>query len=390
MPRTRKDDAQFEEPVVTQSEADVFEFLQDNQLESTVVEIYEKQKDGRYLQQERIDIDVIKSDPFNYLRENYDCPGTFMLRFKTHTHKYLKNITLYVGAGPRHLRQRASVIAEPTQQAAIATDFTKEVMFALLASLKPQPQPDMGSLLSGLAAIMAALRPQTNSDPAAMLTAMATTWSAVKPKESDSLSQFKEMVSLTRDLMPESGPKEENVYSIVKEVGNKIVDTFAPRPGGMQQPQQQQIAGNPAPVAPTTTSPREEEENIMLRWLKAQIAFLKEKARIGKPTEEWVEYLWNNQEEPGCQAILDLIDRGVSFEQVLQFDTEIANNPTLRSWFERLYTQLRTELQALDTSGSGGDAPDTGNHAGVVQNGLPAVPESPRPSGPPANPTKPR
>jgi hypothetical protein len=87
-----------------------------------------------------------------------------------------------------------------------------------------------------------------------------------------------------------------------------------------------------------------------------QISALKEKAKLGKNPEFWAEYIITNEEEPGCKALLYVIDNGATFEHLLTFDPEIAQNPQLTFWFRKVYDGLRSDDGNVDTAGKGGDA----------------------------------
>ena len=97
------------------------------------------------------------------------------------------------------------------------------------------------------------------------------------------------------------------------------------------------------------------------RWLRAQLMLLKQKARAGKDVHYWVEYLFENQEEPGCDAVFYALEHGATLEDLLQFDPEIGENLQLKAWFEKLYAELSTALnEDVDSPRKGGNAPDPG------------------------------
>lgn len=109
----------------------------------------------------------------------------------------------------------------------------------------------------------------------------------------------------------------------------------------------------------------------MERWIKAMLAWLKTKARSGKDPEFWIDYIFENQEEPTCESILKAIEQGATFDMLLQFDPEIAENSQLKTWFQTLYDGLYTELHpAVDTAGSSGDTADAPGNASAGTDAL--------------------
>ena len=57
-----------------------------------------------------------------------------------------------------------------------------------------------------------------------------------------------------------------------------------------------------------------------------------------------IDWMMENPEEPQWAAILGSIKQGATFEQLLQFDPEIATIPTLHAWFSTLYNGLHEEI----------------------------------------------
>jgi hypothetical protein len=210
------------------------------------------------------------------------------------------------------------------------------------------------------------------------------------------------MVSLTKDLMPDrQQPIEENMFTVVKHLGQQAIDTFSGRvnggapptvralpPGAQVAPPVRSIApssgaivpSNGTTVPPGGTQPGQAQQNFQ-DWIRAQLSYLKQKAIAGKGVDFWIDYTFENQEEPGCAAILAAMENGVTFDQLLQFDPEIAQNPALQVWFKTFYDEMRAEIDAnLDTARGTRNAADVGSHAPV---GAPGLPDdgSKKPSG---------
>jgi len=390
--KTKSIDPLFDTELPAQAEIDIEDFLEEWAPDTVVVEIYQYMKDGSRPHQERLGIEILKSDLYGYLRENYG-GGKFELQFKDRQRRIRKSLTVTVGAGPK-----AGQPVAPNGKPA-SNDYMSELMLALIASLKPAPAQDLGSMMTGLAAMLSAMQPKTQPDSAAaMLQAMATTFTSLKPKETDSLAQFKEMVTLTKDLMPDSKqPIEENMYTVAKELGQKALDAFSGRAGGeapralppgaqvappvrmIQAPAGNGVTGQPG--APTEApKARTQQENIQ-DWIRVQLGFLKQKAAANKDAGFWIDYIFENEEEPGCAAILAALEGGASFEDLLQFDPDIAQNPALNTWFRTLYDGLRAEVdKVLDSAGRSGDAGHAGSDAKASTSGQPDD-GSPKPSG---------
>jgi hypothetical protein len=109
-----------------------------------------------------------------------------------------------------------------------------------------------------------------------------------------------------------------------------------------------------------------------------QLHYLKQKALADKDVEAWIDYIFDNEEEPGCAALLYAMRQHVTFDQLLQFDPEIAQNPKLTAWFKALYDGVLSEINApVDSAGPSGDQ---GNPKG---NGTPSAGGGPGAGSPP-------
>jgi len=368
---------------MTRSEIDIEDFLDEWAPGTSVVEIYQMLKDGSRPHQERVGIDILKEDLYGYIREHFGA-GKFLLQFKDAQRKIRKILVVDVAAG----KPIAPPLVVGPSSYNSNDSFNRELMLALIAAIRPQPAPDMGTLLAGLGAILAAAKPATMADPSAMLGATVQAFAALKSASTseDWMEKAQKMIAMAKDLAPGGGePKEENFYSLLKDVGKVVAEKLAPAPNGSRPlgippgavPVVRALPGENRPSVPPENfmesmgsngkinPPPEESPDMRLeQWLRAQLQFLKQKANAGKDVEFWIDYVFENQEEPGNQAILEAIRRGARFEHLLQFDPEIGQNPLLKSWFEKLYEALRTELHAdVDTPRTGGDASDAGGDA---------------------------
>lgn len=103
----------------------------------------------------------------------------------------------------------------------------------------------------------------------------------------------------------------------------------------------------------------------MQKWIAAQLAFLKSKAQAKKDPEAWIDYILDNDEEPGCRAIITALSLGATFENLLAFDPEIAQNPELLAWFKTLYDGIASEIR---NAGDVDSARAAGDSSNVVSN----------------------
>jgi len=289
--------------------------------------------------------------------------------------------------------QKAGKVDMPTMQLDFLRDQMAQQQTLILALIQgmqgSHQQVDIGSILQGMAQMQQATKPNAVADPATLLTAVTSAFSVLKGAagEGDLMEKAQSLLGLAKELAP-SKDHDDNLYSVVREIGNKVVDTFGGREAGSREPR-----SNPAKPAalPPAPAPQQQEEDVMQRWIRAQLDFLKHKAKAGKPVEFWLDYMFENQEEPGVAAILNAIQSGATFDHLLAFDSEIRDNPALRSWFERFYLELRGELlnpgpPAMDTAGPGRNDSNAPNYAstGAASQPDPGSPQSGAGAGKPA------
>jgi hypothetical protein len=111
-----------------------------------------------------------------------------------------------------------------------------------------------------------------------------------------------------------------------------------------------------------------------------QISLFKEKAKAGKDPGFWIDYVFENAEEPGIQAITYAIreyhiKQNIPFDNLLAFDPEIAENPQLLVWFREVFEGVKAGLLQgdVDSGGEGGDPRDVVSNAGSSSPGQPPV-----------------
>ena len=372
-PRTKAtvaDEILEETDEFSRTELEYAEFLDEVGDSSATVYVYRISKSGQTAWCDTTTVDGVKD--MEMLYDAYG-PGKYKLCFRTPDRKWAGRKTVIL-ADKKENPQPASNYGGGGNSGELKEAYEKQHAL-LLAVLAGQKGPDIGALMAGIGAMIGALKPATpTSDPANMLTAMITAFKELKGSAGGlDLAQLKDVLAIANDLKP-GGEKEDNVYSVVKDVGNRIVDAVSGRGNGnaVAVPQGARLLEEAPAVRSvesqisSATQPQESQEQLMQKWLTAQIRLLKDKAKLNKDPGVWVDYVLDNPEEPGCRAVLMALERGAAFEHVLQFDPEIAQNPQLAAWFKTFYDELHAEILNDDTRGPGGNAGDAGNHAGGI------------------------
>lgn len=353
----------FEGSAQAEDVAEYSRFLEDLGDSQATVTIYRFPRTGTTL--DWCENTTIDQAPLEIIKDKHG-PGKYRLNFRGPS-GYLGCKTVSIAAP--YLEPSAAIRSNGNGN---QTGLDRELLTVLIANLRPQPQIDMGSLLQGLAAV----QPKPVAfDPATMLAAMVAAFTAMKPSDSpkdDMLEKLPKVLEIVRAFTPES-KGEENLYTVAKDVGTKLIDAIRPRsvlPATIEQP-----------TNPTPQQSIEDPEAMFQKWLLAQLQFLKTKANAAKDPAFFADYILDNDEEPGNNAILTALERGASFENLCQFDLDIATNPLLNNWFRQLYENLSTKMstaddaeKALDTGRPGGNVPDPPAHA---ESGSPALRETP-------------
>lgn len=364
-PRAPQEEEELLDP--TPTELDIEDFLLEWAPQTAVVEIYRRKEDGSMPHIKRVGMDILRADLYGYLRDKFG-NGKYILQFKDANKRIVKNLTVDVEGAPA---------LAPQGNGTGGGTFLEQLLLTMIANQRPAPPPpplDMGALMTGLGTVLAALRPQ-GGDPAAMLAAMAQTWASLKPPEGGGVKQALDLISAAKDLVPGGAKEDDSWPGLIKEGVSAVASVFSarmatpppaagnPRPPGIP-PGAVPVAQIPASIPETQPAPPNDPEEILKQWILAQLDFLKKKARAGKNPEDWVDYVLDNREEPGCAAILEAMRRGATFQHLLTFDPEIGKDPVLAGWFQEFYEDLHAEFKkAMDTGGPGGDAPDPGGDA---------------------------
>jgi len=363
-------------------EKDFLDFLEEIGPSASVVEVYRVPKSGDAEWMDVVSFDIIRDGGQGYIRETYG-PGKYRLMFKNSGKKYQGHKTIIIGALP----------LAPAQL--VNTNGAHDTRFDFLTSQMAQQQQLVFKLIEGLSN-RGSQAPA--SDPSAMLTAVVTAFSVLKGaadpaaggNPTKQLRDTLEMIRDAKDIMGGGGDaKEENMYTVLKELGNKFLGGGAPGrpagPGGAALPGLQTIhAGGSFRVTPMGGAAAAAEQTPpggaaravqdpalnAAQWVAAGLAYLKEKAKKGKAVELYQDLIFEHNDEPQFAALLQGIEQGATFENLLQFDPEIADTPALRTWFQKLYDAVRQEIfESVDTGGTGGDANNAGGDAAAGAGG---------------------
>lgn len=345
------------------SEEDLYTFIDEVGSGVSTVDIFRLNKDGSRPHVDRVTLDALKDDVYGYLRSLG--AAKYLLQFKSADRLIRKTKVIEVAAG-------VTPNGVPVAPAAGAFDhvqFLREQMaqqqtliLALIGNLGKGSGPDL-SFLAGV------LKPPDMTPVVSLMTAMIT-----KKDDGGGLAMVREVVKLTRDLAPDGGGKDESWLSVLKDVGGKVVDNIG---GAFRQPGAPAAllpAGTPLPPTAETRTPATPvvsggnpivtRENFAV-YLGQALTYLKTKAAAGKDVELIADFIIENSEEAQWTAVLGVIEQGATFENLLQFDPSIGQDPALRAWFQTLYNELRNEIfNPVDRAGKGGNANNPTGDAG--------------------------
>jgi hypothetical protein len=341
----------------TASEQDFDEFIDEIGENGSIVEIY------RIERTERQHLDVaefseVRPDPYGYLRARFG-PGKYSLKFKSADRKYQGNKTLIVGSQVRMPDTPGAAVVP----AALAPrdDLVEKLLLAMVASQKP---PDLGAMMTGLGAVLSALnKPQPAADPVAMFAAVTKAASDMKgpQKDEDWLDRVEKVVTVVKALTPDNGPPD-SVWGVVRDIGKEVVHRLPPLlPAAVPEEVAAVETKTPGGAMPQASQ---------ADWVKSGLTYLKSKARAKKDAGLFIDFMFENSEEPQWNAILGAVQQGATFEHLLQFDPEIGQNPELKAWFQTLYDGIHSNIfEHVDTGGEGRDTGNTRENGGAKQDG---------------------
>jgi hypothetical protein len=342
-----------------ESEEDLYTFLEEVGPNISTVDIFRLNKDGSRPHVDRVTLDTVKEDVYGYLRALG--AAKYLLQFKSADRLIRKTKVIEVAGGVTQNGVPATQAAPFDHLNFLREQMAQQqtLLLALIGNMgKGSAMPD----LSFLAGVLKApdLTPIT-----ALMAAMIT-----KKDDGGGLALAQTIVKMSRDLAP-AGGNDDSWLSVIKDVGGKVVDNIG---GAFRQPGAPAALlppGSPVPpaAAPAAPAPQPPGGNpIVTRdnfaaWLSQALTYLKTKAAAAKDVEVVADYIVENSEEPQWTAVLGVIEQGATFENLLQFDPQIGQDPALRAWFHKLYDELRDAISnPVDSAGKGrnGDNP-TGN-----------------------------
>lgn len=311
------------------------------------------------------------------IRREYG-PGQYICEFRADTGRYIRKKSVFIDELKPQLSQQNTTTAAPGT-GGLDIQFVLESMRASEA----RSQQLMLEMIK---------RPSGNGTPAPVLSpvdmmtgiinAIASLKGMVDPESGK--TQIKEILEIAEMIGGRS--TEENVYTVVKEVGTKVLEIVSERivnapPAVVAETPALSAAGVNSPSTkpgahpdPNAAAPEAVTAIDQMKaedWIKAQLAFLKQKATTGKDVGLFVDYILANQDETGCAALTSAIRQGVTWEQLLQFDPEIGQNAIYQIWFLELYNALREDLMEVDPDRPEGDGSDPPSDEGSSPPGQP-------------------
>ncbi len=377
----RNNDVDLEElaPELSQEAIDFEDFLTQVAPGTSGIDVFRMKRDGSRPRIDRISIDALREDAYGFLVETYG-GGKYLLRFRGSDGKWHASKVLEVEA-----MKEPEKSLTPNNNNGSTGDFLREqlamqqnMITALITSMKPPPMPDMGALLTGIASMVGAMKPASSPDPGSMLAAVASVFSTLRgpAKDEDWLERSAKIIEMAKNLTPDSGGGSDSWAGVARDVSKVVMEKLT---SGGTPPENPPAAlvRMPAPAIPPSLPPAvvalpketlpQMPAGTVADWIKVGLAYLKEKARLGKDPDVFIEWLLETrEEEPQCAAIVGALEQGATFEQLLQFDPEIAGNPAYVYWFRKLYDGISTELQeSLDSSGANRNPSNAVDHAPV-------------------------
>lgn len=362
----------------TKSESEVQDFLDTLDASETTAELYRYKDNGTRPQLGMVALSLFKEDTYGYLRDNYGS-GRYAIRFKDRDRRYLSGGIILEVEGPpvtQAVNTPQPVSNSQSDLLQMMQMQNQQMNQMLLALIGSNRGPDIGSLLTGLAA----LAPR-GPDPVAMFTALVTGLGTMKGNDGGK-TDFIEAIKVAKELVSGSSPETSSDTDSYLAVGGKLLDTIqtvlANRPKPVVQVQEQRRSleeiTNPnlqqvdsfIPLPPGSVEPAPEKpttEELMLRWLQVALDNLKVKAKAGKDPIFWCDYVDENQDEEWCRAVKMAVTSGYTLEHLKTFDSEIASSPILLDWFGQFYEGLLQQPEPgthVDLAGGAGNADDFG------------------------------
>lgn len=377
MPAKKPKDEDLMLPDPSQDDLDLYDFIEEIGGQISIVDVFRMARDGSMPHIDRVTIDAIREDVYSYLRSFG--PGKYCLQFKSADRQIKRRRTIEVAdrnPAPGAAPVAATVAPDHVQYLREQLAQQQTLLLALIGNLGGNKGPDL-SFLAGV------LKPPDMTPVVTLMSAMLNR----KEGGMDGVQLAKTIVELAKDVGGGDSGKEDNLWSVAKEVGGQFFKALPPAPPGYD-PNAPPPAALPAPVSPgpppaPPAAPTQPEENIPMtkenfpRLLAAGIGELKHMARKNRDIDAAIDWVLECAEDtPTWAAVAGAVQQGATFDNLLQFDPEIAQTPQLKDWFSRFYNGLHTEIfQHVDTAGPGGHAVNPGDHAGAGAAGPVATPD---------------
>lgn len=371
---------------------DLLLFLEELGPTAATIDIYRMPAAGQGGRRPFVDTipsDALHDNPLLYIRDSYG-PGKYMLQFRDSSRKIrgskvieIDPKTVGVPSSNGHTAPAGSFEQQHINLLREQNEKQQTLLMALLASNRG---PDIGALMTGMGAIMGAMKQGPTFDPAAQFAAITTAFTQLRgpAQVEDGMEKALKLIGIARDIMNPDSAVPDNPWTLLKEVGREVVARIqipatAGVPGAAAAPVDVTPvfvppAGN-ATVLPPADQPANGGAKMMppqqvAQLIKDGIQYLKMKAAASRDVGLYVDYIFENEDEPQWAAIVGCIRQGVTFDQLLQFDPEIAGNEALRVWFAALYRGLHDGVfNSVDSGGGPGNPDNPGNNAGAGPQG---------------------
>ena len=376
----------------TQEELELDEFLDEIGPSVAVIHVLRLKSDGSRPQCGKTTMEQIREDPWEYLRTTFG-PGRYMLMFRGSDRRIAGSKTLEVEGVTNTVTPAAS---NHNNNSLFPPDMSFQDKMLMMRFMIPEkPAVDFGAIMAGMGSMMVAMRPGEGpkpADPVEMFRTCMQMFQGMNKPDKTPLEQLREVAGVIKEFSGDKGGSDvDSPWGMIADVGKEVVNKIGPALTGMMPGGQ----SRPAPVVPGTgqparvalpagavvpqSQPQNPQENLQ-RWLQVQISLFKEKAKAGKDPGFWIDYVFENAEEPGIQAITYAIreyhiKQNIPFDNLLAFDPEIAENPQLLVWFREVFEGVKAGLLQgdVDSGGEGGDPRDVVSNAGSSSPGQPPV-----------------
>jgi hypothetical protein len=326
-----------------QVEDDIYDFVGSLAAQAPKVEIWQVNRDGRAFC-DSLPYDTIREDVLQFLRQEFG-PGKWLLIFKTGG-KYIARKTIVIAA----LKGDASISAsraaapqsvgrdDPVQILREQNQQSRDLLAAVIAG---QRGPDMGGIMSGLAAvvaagapILAALMRRPDADPSQTIAALASAMKDMRPPEAaqSPVETARAMLELARDIGGGEGGGERDWVDQAISAVPKVIEGLAAAG-----------RGNPAPAAVAALPEAKAPEGAIMDEREQLVRYMVNKAIAGSDPGLWADWLIDERGSNKAAAWLVSVCEVETWESI---DAQLRGRGMLVSllpWFRALYDAIREE-----------------------------------------------